>query len=202
MALEKLNKYFNKIKLKSPHYFISVILHPSLKRAYFRDKQKRWPQWWKHAKRYMDIVFDDYVNEQADKEDKVVKLQHRKVPCISGDDSGNKYSQSLLVNEDLTSSRSQKRIKLTTELNRYYDVGLELIKIRDKNGNEVNDVILDPLNWWLTTGRVLYPILAKIALDLFSIPAMSSACERAFSQTKKIVTDERNKLAADTIEAD
>ena len=37
---------------------------------------------------------------------------------------------------------------------------------------------------------------------MFSIPAMSSACERAFSQTKKIVTDERNHLSADTIEAD
>ena len=66
----------------------------------------------------------------------------------------------------------------------------------------MNDVLPDPLNWWLTTGRVLYPILAKIALGLFSIPAMSSACERAFSQAKKVVTDERNKLAADMIEAD
>jgi hAT family C-terminal dimerisation region len=151
----------------------------------------------------MEIVFNNYINEQVDKEDKeVVKLRRRKVPCISGDDSGNEYSQSLLVDEDLTSLRSQKRIKLTTELNRYYDAGLEFIKIRDKNGSEVNDVLPDPLNWWLITGRVLYLILAKIALDLFSIPAMSSACERAFSQTKKVVTDERNKLTADTIEAD
>ena len=203
MALQKPNKYFDKMRLESPHYFIAVILHPSLKRAYFRDKWKRWPQWWKHAERCMETVFDDYINEQVDEEDEeVVELRRRKVPCISGDDSGDEYSQSLLVDEDLTSSRSQKRIKLTTELNRYYDAGLEFIKIRDKNGSEVNDVLPDPLNWWLTTGRVLYPILAKIALDLFSIPAMSSACERAFSQTKKVVTDERNKLAADTIEAD
>jgi len=130
----------------------------------------------------METVFDDYVNEQVDEEDEeVVKLRRRKVPCISGDDLGDEYSQSLLVDEDLTSSRSQKRIKLTTKLNCYYDAGLKFIKIRNKNGNEVNDVVLDPLNWWLTTGRVLYPILAKIALDLFSIPAMSSAYKRAFS---------------------
>ena len=57
----------------------------------------------------MEIVFGNYVNKQADKEDKeVVKLQHRKVPCISGDNSGNEYSQSLLVDENLTSLRSQK----------------------------------------------------------------------------------------------
>ena len=121
----------------------------------------------------MDIVFDDYVNEQVDEEDKVVELRCRKVPCISGDDSGDEYSQSLLVDKDITSSRTQKRIKLTTELNRYYDTGLEFIKIRDKNGSEVNNVVPDPLNWWLTTSQILYPILAKIALDLFFIPAMS-----------------------------
>jgi hypothetical protein len=40
-----------------------------------------------------------------------------------------------------------------------------------------------------------------MAVDLFSAPAMSSECERVFSQAKKLVTDERNRLAADTIEA-
>ena len=95
----------------------------------------------------METVFDDYINEQVDEEDEeVVELRRRKVPCISGDDSGDEYSQSLLVDEDLTSLRSQKRIKLTTKLNRYYDVGLKLIKIRNKNGNKVNDVLPDPLN--------------------------------------------------------
>ncbi len=31
------------MKDESPYYFTAVILHPSLKRAYFRDKWKRWP---------------------------------------------------------------------------------------------------------------------------------------------------------------
>ena len=31
---------------------------------------------------------------------------------------------------------------------------------------------------------------------------MSSACERVFSLAKRVVTDERNRLSADTIEAD
>jgi hypothetical protein len=41
-----------------------------------------------------------------------------------------------------------------------------------------------------------------MAVDLFLIPAMSSECERVFSQTKKIVTDEQNRLSAPVIEAD
>jgi len=66
----------------------------------------------------------------------------------------------------------------------------------------VNDVVPDPLTYCLKVGQILYPTLAKIALNIFSIPAISSACERVFSQAKKIVTDERNRLSADTIEAD
>ena len=63
IALQKLNKYFDKIKLKSPHYFILVILYPSLKRAYFYNKQKQWLQWQKHTKQYIETVFNDYINE-------------------------------------------------------------------------------------------------------------------------------------------
>ena len=101
----------------------------------------------------METVFNNYINEQVDEEDEeVVELQHRKVPCISSNDLGDEYSQFLLVDEDLTSSYSQKQIKLTTKLNCYYNAGLELIKIRDKNGNEVNNVLPDPLNWWLIIG--------------------------------------------------
>jgi len=89
--------------------------------------------------------------------------------------------QSLLIDKSLTSLRSQKRIKLTTELDRYYDAGLEFIKIWGKDDSEVNNVVPDSLNWWLTVGQILYLTLAKVALDLFSIPVISSAYERAFS---------------------
>ena len=40
-----------------------------------------------------------------------------------------------------------------------------------------------------------------MAIDFFSIPATSCECERVFSQSKKLITDERNRLKPDTIEA-
>ena len=98
----------------------------------------------------METVFNDYINEQVGEEDEVVKPQCRKVP-LSGDDSGDKYSQSLLIDKTLTSSHLQKRIKLTTKLNHYYKAGLKLIKIHNKNSSKVSNIIPDPLNWWLTT---------------------------------------------------
>ena len=44
-------------------------------------------------------------------------------------------------------------------------------------------------------------MLGKIALDLFSIPAMSAECEREFSSTADLITDDRCRLKATTIEA-
>lgn len=40
-----------------------------------------------------------------------------------------------------------------------------------------------------------------MAADLFSIPGMSAECERSFSQTDKMITDERNRLSPETVEA-
>jgi len=43
--------------------------------------------------------------------------------------------------------------------------------------------------------------LARMGLDMASIPAMSSECERVFSQAKLLITGQRHKLQADIIEA-
>ena len=63
-------------------------------------------------------------------------------------------------------------------------------------------LVNEPLRWWRERGELLYPTLASMAYDLFSIPAMSAECERAFSLAKKLITDERYNLKADIIEAD
>ena len=60
----------------------------------------------------------------------------------------------------------------------------------------------EPLRWWRERGEQQYPTLAKMAFDLFAIPAMSSECERAFSAAKRMITDERYRLKTDIIEAD
>ena len=63
-------------------------------------------------------------------------------------------------------------------------------------------LVNEPLRWWRERGELLYPTLASMAYDLFSIPAMSAECERAFSLAKKLITDERYNLKPDIIEAD
>lgn len=60
------------------------------------------------------------------------------------------------------------------------------------------------LLFWIGTANNAnnpFPSSTKLALDIYSIPAMSSECERVFSETKRVITDERNQLKDTTIEA-
>jgi hypothetical protein len=51
--------------------------------------------------------------------------------------------------------------------------------------------------WWRTSGPVA---LRRRAFDLLSISAMSSEVERIFSQTRRLISADRNKLYPETIE--
>jgi hypothetical protein len=51
----------------------------------------------------------------------------------------------------------------------------------------------------LSIGSFEYPRLSRMALDVMTVPAMSSECERLFSATGLMVTPHRNRLDAGTI---
>lgn len=58
-----------------------------------------------------------------------------------------------------------------------------------------------PQYWLRQLGNRKTYRLAMLALDMASIPAMSSDCERVFSQAKLLITGQRNNLKVDIIEA-
>lgn len=58
----------------------------------------------------------------------------------------------------------------------------------------------NPRLWWIQHEKD-YPQLSCMALDLLAIPAMSSEVERVFSSTGMMITDRRNRLKEDVIEA-
>ncbi|KAK4077565.1 hypothetical protein Purlil1_12327 [Purpureocillium lilacinum] len=84
----------------------------------------------------------------------------------------------------------RKKVKAVTEL--------DIFQTRPIYAHDLD--VADPLEWW-TKHQLEYPILYSMALDLFSIPGMSAECERVFSQAKKMITDERNGLAPEVVEA-
>ena len=57
--------------------------------------------------------------------------------------------------------------------------------------------VTDPREWWLQH-QTDYPTLS---LEILAIPAMSAGVERVFSSSALTITNRRNRLGEDTIEA-
>jgi hypothetical protein len=58
----------------------------------------------------------------------------------------------------------------------------------------------DILHWW-KMHVPKYPILSRMARDVFVVTASTVASESAFSTSGRIVSDYRNRLSGNTIEA-
>ncbi|KAJ6437614.1 LOW QUALITY PROTEIN: transposase-like protein [Purpureocillium lavendulum] len=84
-----------------------------------------------------------------------------------------------------------KRRKMETE----WEVWIKQVPSKD----DMN--IKNPLAWWVDR-RHIWPILSKLALNIFSTPAMSAEPERVFSDGGELITDKRNGLGDDTVEAE
>jgi hypothetical protein len=56
------------------------------------------------------------------------------------------------------------------------------------------------IQYWDGQAEVL-PSLSRMALNLLSIPAMTAECKRVFSSLKILISDRRNRLKDDIIEA-
>jgi hypothetical protein len=75
---------------------------------------------------------------------------------------------------------------------------------RYKSLHPIKDAFRKPLEWW-RDHLDEYPTLSRMALDLFSVPAMSSECERVFSLAKLIkldnskTTHERSDIGGNTM---
>jgi hypothetical protein len=76
------------------------------------------------------------------------------------------------------------------ELQRYFDD--ELIPIETEN--------FQILDWWKVAGT-RFPILRKIAHDIFAIPVSTVASESAFSTSGRVLSEHRSRLTPKILEA-
>ena len=95
-----------------------------------------------------------------------------------------------LGESELLAAKERERLRTKGELERFIQAELDL------KGFES-----EPLRWWQELGKKEYPTLAGLAFTVFSMPAMSSECDRAVSRAGKMITDDRYQLKADIIEA-
>jgi hypothetical protein len=192
-ARVKLEEYFG-LTDSTPAYRCAVALHPANKFTYFELEWSHNKQWISEAKRVVQEVYVQY--EEVAAEEEIVEVAQQEEEEVIADNSvvldllqqARKRRQRLAATA-ASATRGKKRTKLTSELDEFM-----------ARTNKADLDVEDPLEWWIRHASD-YPTLSKMAFDLFSCPAMSAECERVFSQTKKVITDERNRLNSDTVAA-
>ncbi|EKG08897.1 HAT domain-containing protein, partial [Macrophomina phaseolina MS6] len=154
-----------------------------MKFDYFHEYWNKHPAWITTAKSSVRELYEKYEKAWLEEDAAAAAAATQQDAESSSDDEFGRFGRVKGTH------RSAKRRKILSELDSYMEIGV------------TNSKIKDPLNWWLTKGGK-WPILQRMAMNLFSIPAMSSECERVFSQTKRILTDDRNRMGNDTLEAE
>ncbi len=210
---EKLDEYWKLMVYDTPWYIASIILHPDLKMEWFETHwQRKYPDWVKTAKKQMQNFVDNFMkvldDEHADltsPEPEEVEIYKHKDPEhirkrkelyrtleLDSDSDDNPFTATMEIDRDYTNKPRRKRAKPLSEYQSYLEEPIPLVKV----GN--------PLKFWIQMSKdpsYRYPKLARLGIYVQSAPAMSSECERVFSEAKRLITDDRNLLSDVTIQA-
>lgn len=176
-ALKKLKSYYN-FERMPPVIFAAVILHPDLKMRYFETIYRLQPDTLALVKRKVDTLWNDYFHRHSSTSDEnpsmYSEFQSQAEPEFSQilDDFS---LDSLLDNWKSEYPGNASQLGISAE------IGSSTIDELEVFLSEPLQATKNPVEWWIgNTER--FPTLAKLALDVFSIPAMSSECERVFSK--------------------
>ena len=164
-------KYWNKTE-RAPAYIAAIVLDPTEKWSYFEHWDDDWRPDMKSAMTQLwHSTYSSSISLPA-------KSPSPELPAA---DSQNSFFQ--------WQHRRQGNQEAVDELDQYLS---ELLMTRSK---------ASALDWWTRPEqRMRFPLLSKMAIDIYSIPAMSSEPERVFSGAKHTISDQRNSLKGSTIE--
>jgi hypothetical protein len=189
----KLEEYFG-LTDATPAYRCAVALHPANKFTYFELEWSHNKRWINEAKRVVQDVYAQYEEAAVEVDTAESTQEEDNEVTIDSDMTLDPLQQARkrrqrLAATSASTTRGRKRAKTSSELDEFM-----------ARSNKADQDVEDPLEWWIRHASD-YPVLSKMAFDLFSCPAMSAECERVFSQTKRVITDERNRLKSDTVAA-
>ena len=176
-AWEKLDKYY-KLTDQSPVYAAAVVLDPRWIWAYFKKYWSHQPTWIRSSQRaVLNLWRDEYQPSTKSSE------PESQTSC---NPERRKNAFTIHYTDfDMPTAEDE------------YELYINEPRI-DKDALPTPD---DPLSWWLEpVQQKRFPVLSRMALDLLSIPAMSSDTERLFSDSKQTVTQLRNSLQDSTLQ--
>ncbi|OBS17083.1 hypothetical protein FPOA_12362 [Fusarium poae] len=155
VAWLKFEKYYQ-LTEQAPVYVAGILLHPALRKSYLSEQWKRNPAWVSNAvKAVRKIWSTDYKSYQLP-------------------DEQQEKEQEL----DEFDRWRQKVYSTASDVKDEFD--------RFIYGSQVGIGQQTALQWWLEpTQRENFPLLCRMAIDIFCIPPMSTEAERIFSGARR-----------------
>jgi hypothetical protein len=117
----------------------------------------------------------------------------RRQPAKSVKREGNFRDSTLFAWKNEADADDDRDVPRYDEYEQYY-LQEDVLEFNDSNITE------SAIDYWKTV-EPRWPNLARFAFDALSIPAMSAECERCFSSSGNMITDNRNSLNPESIEA-
>ena len=176
----KLDQYYTQTE-DSPAYLASLILHPAFRWSTVESQWSDHPDWLVRGKAAVHGLWEEY-RDLAVEQDTIPEQ-----PTVA------RKTTDL---DDFMASIRKLGTQPPPSPSAVRDEYAEWVATTDPGDCLVDD----PIRYWLLRTRQ-FPRLSRMAIDLFSIPAMSSEPERIFSLAGQMVTAQRGRLKADLIGA-
>jgi len=180
-AWNKVKKYY-KLTDNSPFYVAAIVLNPTHKWRYFETHWRDRKPWIKDAKSEMNRLWTRHKIQHQQAINEETSLPTNAHP--SSETGPSTSFKSFLAQ----GYHQDDEGELTDEYRAY----CQLPTLQNKPHS---------LIYWWRDQEPSFPLLAKLAYSILSIPAMSAECERVFSSSKLLVTPTRNRLSPQAIEA-
>jgi hypothetical protein len=195
-AWAKTEEYYGKVD-ESAAYYAATVLNPAYKWEWFEERwgnDKFKKVWLEGNPRKNEIGVKGLVRELWEEE-----YKGKYGPDSLSSTDSNKNSPT-----EKDSSQPKNPDDRFGGLHRHKQLGAKPRACSDHYrafiSTEREDPKTNALEFW-NARYTTQPDLARFALDMLAIPAMSAECERVFSSAKHLITDARNRLDPDIIEA-
>lgn len=182
-AFVLLDKYTKLLRM-CPVYVAATILHPKYRLGGIKQAA---PGFLNEAEQQFKAFFKKYWASEA--------RSPSPPPSESSPFSANPTEwRTAFMERSPTPEAEGQRLSPDAEFDKYLKM-----KITREKDNKGRPIAIDPLRWW-RDHKTAFPLLSQMAIDVLSIPAMSAACERVFSQGKLTITSQRHCMRAATLE--
>ena len=186
----KTEDYYRKAD-DSGAYYAASVLHPGFKWSWFEDRWSEDParrSWLEGGRGKRDSGVKGLVRELWEEE---YKGKYGAAPAVIEATAHNPPQQQN-PDDRFGGLHKHKQLRPQSKVSADH---YQAFVTTDREDQRV-----DALEFWNSRLKT-QPDMARFALDMLAIPMMSAECERVFSSAKHLITDSRNRLNPDIIEA-